>query len=1037
MFRSSVLFGRGAMSASALAVAVVLACPAQAQSDLGTIEGHVEGVAVGTPVTATDTNTGQKLSAKTDAGGNYSIIGIRPSTWAVSVDGREPQQVQVLIGQTAVADFAPPASEGAGKDIIVTGITRREVRTPTVSTNITPAQIENIPQNQRNFLSFAALAPGINVAPGGTAQIQAGATSASNTNVLIDGMSLKNPINHGGIFGQNFGIGNPFPQSAIQEYKIETQNFDASNGQVGSALVTAITKTGGNDFHGSFFLEVQPNSFITQPYFDKKNKVPKPEYNRKQFGGEFSGPIIKDKLFFYLAGEGTIENLPAATGTLVNPPGNLGSQINISHNKDFKQGLYFGKLTLPADDRNTFNVEAFIRRENNLSDIDANATSSHGRTILTHQDRYQFNWKYSGDNLLNQFNVAYDKSTQSTPSVGTGPEFIVSNAFTPADTVRCPGGVAPIGAGYACGPDFSTYAQLGTNSFVQGDTTKSWTVKDDLTYRAGKHTIRAGGQFVTYDMARTVNDHFNGTYFYYNPGPGGNFDPTTAIPYGARINIAPTPTLAGKDTQFGVYVQDEWRPDAHWTFNAGVRWDYETNPLNNDYVTPDKIANALRSYQGWKAAGINPEDYISNGHNRKTEWGMIQPRLGFSYDVKGDRDLVIFGGVGRYFDRSLFIEGVIESLTNSNFIATVPFCVGPNPPAGCVAFNASYRDPNALRALATNLSATQNGGSVFLLNNKTPMPFSDQIDFGVRKRFGAIQASLTFSHIRSHNIFQYVRANYFENGWYSRYVTRTPVINDANGNYLSGGVVTGCSNGGNAWIQDNSPGGLTNADGSAVPTSICAAQNAQLPGFGGKLDIGQSNGSADYNAIYLTLEKPFTDKSVWGFQTSLTVQSARSNDAMELNGDEVFNATSQNAFGWNYVNGVPKWKFITTGSYRAPFGFILSGTLDLESGPSFGHIVFGNAPDGACCQGNFGGVYYPKPFIGYKRLDLRIAKKFELPPGSGQELTVDFEVFNAFNWLNRTYSTWGAGSGNPAPLIENGQVGNDGRQFQAGIKYKF
>jgi outer membrane receptor protein involved in Fe transport len=1012
MIRSSVLFGRGAISVSALAVAVVLACPAQAQSDLGTIEGHVEGVAAGTAVTATDANTGQKLSAKTDAGGNYQIIGIRPSTWTISVDGREPQQVQVLIGQTAVADFTPPAAEGAGKDIIVTGITRREVRTPTVSTNITPAQIENIPQNQRNFLSFAALAPGINVAPGGNSQIQAGATSSSNTNVLIDGMSLKNPINHGGVFGQNFGIGNPFPQSAIQEYKIETQNFDASNGQVGSALVTAITKTGGNSFAGSFFLEVQPNSFITQPYFDKKNKVPKPEYNRKQFGGEFSGPIIKDKLFFYLAGEGTIENLPAATGTISNPPPNLGSQINISHNRDFKQGLYFGKLTLLADDRNTFNLEAFIRRENNLSDIDGNATSSHGRTILTHEDRYQFNWKYSGDNLLNQFNVAYDKSTQSTPSVGTGPEFIVSNLPN--------------------NPDFSTYAQLGTNSFVQGDTTKSWTVKDDLTYRAGKHTIRAGAQFVTYDMARTVNDHFNGTYFFYNPGPGGNFDPATAVPYGARINIAPTPTLTGKDKQFGVYVQDEWRPDTHWTFNAGVRWDYETNPLNNDYVTPAKIATALRNYQGWKAVGINPEDYISTGNNRKQEYGMIQPRFGFSYDVKGDRDLVIFGGAGRYFDRSLFIEGVIESLTNSNFIATVPFCTGPTPPPGCVAFNASYRDPNALRALATNLSAGQNGGSVFLLNNKTPMPFSDQIDFGVRKRFGSIQASLTFSHIRSHNIFQFVRANYFENGWYSRYVTR-----DANG------MVTGCSNGGNAWIQDNSPGSLKNhnPDGTEnnipVPTNVCAAQNAQLPGFGGKLDIGKSDGDADYNAIYLTIEKPFTDKSIWGFQTSLTIQKARSNDAMELNGDEVFNATSQNAFGWNYVNGVPKWKFIATGSYRAPLGFILSGTLDLESGPSFGHISFDNPPDQACCQGNFGGVYYPKPFIAYKKLDLRIAKKFELPPGSGQEVTVDFEVFNAFNWLNRTYSTWGAGSGNPAPLIENGQVGNDGRQFQAGIKYKF
>lgn len=230
---------------------------------------------------------------------------------------------------------------------------------------------------------------------------------------------------------------------------------------------------------------------------------------------------------------------------------------------------------------------------------------------------------------------------------------------------------------------------------------------------------------------------------------------------------------------------------------------------------------------------------------------------------------------------------------------------------------------------------------------------------------------------------------------------------------------------------------MTNADGSAVPTSICAAQNGQLPGFNGKLNIGESNGSAEYNAIYLQIEKPFTDRSKWGFTTSLTISSARSNDAQELNSDEFYNGTSQNVYGWNAVNGVPKWNFVTTGSYRAPLDFILSGTLQLNSGPGFGSVIFGNAPDGACCKANFGGVYFPKPFIAYKRLDLRIAKTFKMPFDKKQELTVDFQAFNVFNWLNRTYSAWGAGSGSPAPLIENGQVGNDARSFQAGVKYKF
>ena len=113
-----------------------------------------------------------------------------------------------------------------------------------------------------------------------------------------------------------------------------------------TALISAITKTGGNHFHGSAFIEFQPKSFIGQPFFDKQNHVPKPPYSRKQFGGELSGPIIPGRLTFYVGGEGTIEKLPATTGNVQGPfPVSLLSQVNIPHNFDFKQGLYFGKLT--------------------------------------------------------------------------------------------------------------------------------------------------------------------------------------------------------------------------------------------------------------------------------------------------------------------------------------------------------------------------------------------------------------------------------------------------------------------------------------------------------------------------------------------------------------------------------------------------------------------------------------------------------------------------------------------------------------------
>lgn len=990
------------ISATAIIVALAIAQPALAQSDTSSLQGRVDGAAAGTEVVATDTHTGQKHSGKVDATGNYEIFGLRPSTYRIEVAGKGAQETTLLVGQTSVVDFV----DGSGT-IVVTG--RRsvtEVRTQAVTTNVTPAQIESLPQNKRNFLAFAELAPGVAVSRGGNAQLQAGSTDSSQTNVFLDGMSLKNPINHGGVFGQNFGLGNPFPQNAIQEYKIETQNFGAETGQTGSAVVTAVTKTGGDEFHGSAFIQFQPNWLIEQPYFDKKANRPKPSYNRKQFGGDLGGPIIPGKLHFYVAGEGTIQNLPGFTGNVTTPiPQNLASQINVTHNNDFKQGLYFGKLTYFAGENDTVDFSGFIRRENNLSDIDGNATPSHGRTIKTNQDRYQLSWRHSGEDFFNTLNIAYDKGTQSTPSVGTGPEFRLSN-----------------------GTDFGTVAAMGAHFFEQGDKSEVWTIKDDLTWRTGDHTIKSGFQMAFMDLSRTVNEHFNGTYFYVNPGAVASFDPLTATPYGARINLTPSPTLEAKNTQVGIYVQDTWRPTEKLTINLGLRWDIESNGLNNNYVTPPAIAAALRAYPGWAARGINPEDYISNGSNRKPQKDRFQPRFGIAYDVNGDRDLVFFAGAGRYYDRSLFIDGVIENSINSNKVVTVPFC-SVTVTTGCLNFTAGLRDPSALRTAAAGLFP--GGGSVFVLENRTKAPYSDQFNIGVRKRFGSVQAELTLSHVRANNISMYVRSNFFENGWYSRFVTRN-----------GAGVVTGCTNGGDNWIQDNSPGSLTNPGGAPVPTSVCAAQNAQLAGFSGKLNRSVDDGKGKYTALFFKLEKPFTNTSKWGFTSALTVQWAKSNVAMELNGDEFFNGADLTGFGYQKVNGVADWNWVTTGNYRAPWNVELSGFLTLSSGPRFGTVQAPwnggpTAPDGACCAGNFGGPLSPKSFIGYKRFDLRVAKTFEMPFGNGHELTVDFQAFNVFNWLNRNYSSWGAGGGVPPPLTEDSQVGNDARSFQAGIKYKF
>jgi len=325
------------------------------------------------------------------------------------------------------------------------------------------------------------------------------------------------------------------------------------------------------------------------------------------------------------------------------------------------------------------------------------------------------------------------------------------------------------------------------------------------------------------------------------------------------------------------------------------------------------------------------------------------------------------------------------------------------------------------------------GGEIWLLNNKTKLPYSDQFSLGVRKRFGEWQTSLTFSHIRSHDLFKYVRGNRFSNGWFSRVLQGTDTTGPngvPDGVLGPGDNITGCTDGGPLWVIDNFP---------SIDYAACPATQGLLPGHTGKLNIGSNAGEARYTALFFQAEKPYTKASGWGVTAALTLQRARTNVGTELTGDEFFGGPDMTQFGWQYSQGVPKWSFAGTGIVGLPLDMTLATTVIMNGGPSFGDITFGspNSPEGACCSANLGGVHFPEKNFAYKTVDIRLAKTFIMP--WGHELTADFQVFNLFDWVNRNYSAWGAGShgfGQPAPLKENGTVGT-ARAFQAGLKYTF
>jgi hypothetical protein len=1010
------------ISAIAVAGALSFATPAFGQTT-STVQGHVDGAAAGSVVTVTDVNTGHRDTARVDANGNYILVGLTPSTYRVE-SGSLSEVVVVPLGQAVTVDLAaaaPSAAAGPSSSIVVVGSRTRDVKTPAVATNVSRFQLENLPNGDRNFLNFAALAPGVTVAPpqlGGKArQVQAGAINSDNTNTFIDGLSIKNLVNHGGTVGQNLSSGNPFPASAVDQFDVQTQNFKAEFEQAGSAVISSVTKTGGNHFHGEIFGEWQPKAWISENYDDRPGHHnnattpyrPKPDLDNKFYGGNLGGPIIPEKLTFFVDFEGTEKTFGANDINVYNGPINLlpapaaayaasaQSQYNGSFPADFKEKLYFGKLTYFATAADTVNLSAFIRSESNLQINGGVTTVDASSRNRNSEHRYEAWWNHRGDGWLNELFVARDAAANGS----------IPNVSGPASVVTYGGVITPDNP-----PDIgdSPVLQLGGNNFTQDDHQYQTLIKDNLTFSGGPHTIKVGAK-VNFTKLQRLEGTTSANY-YYDANSFTGLGGATSIPYAASINIADVQPVTAKNTEVGLFVQDDWRPDDHWQVSAGLRWDYESNATNEHFVTPADVAAALRAYPGWQAAGLNPDDYISTGHNRKAFKGAFQPRLGVSYDVFGDRSLVLVAGAGRYYDRSLFIDSALETI--KDYYQTVVTLktpaagctIGPADPL-CVAVLPT--DPDQLRALASG-----GGGEVHLLNNKTKIPYSDQFNAGIRKRFGAVNTSLTFSYIRSNNIYQELVGNRLPDGSYG-----ADQIFVYNGDPYSRGIFYG---------------------GSAINEAFLSPEHHSL-------FIGNSDGKARYAAVYIHADKPYTDQSGWGFTTSLTISSARSNDTRDTNsiGDPFnFDAPLIGQQGWGPVVGMERWRFVGSGTVRLPLDVKLSTIVTLSSGPSYGGVLC-NVPltnGGTDCYTTNFGINHPSYTFGYKNVDVNVSKTFKMPWNPEHQLTAYFQALNVFDFVNRNYSMWGGGFGNlgtqmPSYNYDPGSVASQGRNFKAGLRYTF
>jgi hypothetical protein len=723
--------------------------PLGAQTVTGAIRGYV--LAGGAPVAdaqvgARNTATNQQRNTLTSANGAYTLGGLRPGVYELTVRriGYAPatRTVQVQVGQTLDQDFAVGATAQTLTAVQVTAQqVSNERKTSEVATNVTQAQINNLPSSSRNFLDLAALAPGVRVEPdrvdGAGKTFQAGAQLAQAINVFVDGASYKNDILKGGVAGQEDSRGNPFPRNAVQEFRITTANFKAEYQKASSAIITAVTKSGTNEWNGSAFANVQNQSFVALDTFSRAARATnanftRPDYSRYLVGLSGGGPVIRDKLFFFGSYEGNYQNRQGRfqpNGNASQFPANVVALTGDTHTSPFRSNLLFGKMTYSPSERALWEFTGDYRHETDIRRF--------GGQFGEIQRAYS-----AGENFKNTVATGRVKQTiYGTDKVNEAQVSYQLYRYNPDPIDFSTVGVVYDGGTRLGGADTRQDLKQGRAS-----------LRDDFTWTGlktgGAHAVKVGANYdyVTYDMNKQLNENPFFTFSAAN---------NNAFPVRALIGAGDS-RLKTNNSQFGVYAQDDWSPTERLTINAGIRWDYESKMFNTSYVTPPAVRDSILAYQNQFLLKFDANNYLTDGTQRKNFLGAWQPRIGASYALDEAGRTTLFGGYGIFYDRQTYNSLIDETFNRQHPNYEFQFAATASP--GVLAWDPKYFSRQGLLdALASGKAPPT---EVFLLPNDLKPPRANQYNLGVRHDFGGFNAALTYTGTRSYNGLSFEWANF-------------------------------------------------------------------------------------------------------------------------------------------------------------------------------------------------------------------------------------------------------------------------------------
>jgi hypothetical protein len=636
---------------------LAVAVPAMAQST-GTLQGAItdsqNAVMPGVTVTIKNVATGLERTTVTDSAGQYVAASLQPGHYTVTahIDGFQEQKAEVDVqpAQTTVQAFKLGVA-ALQEALTVTG-SSPIIETATVSVGQTMREktVQEIPLNGRHFVDLGPLMPGGSTSPQnaglsaplrgqGSFSFMSAGNRETSVNMMVNGINLNDLSNSQVTFQPSI--------NTVSEFKVDNSTFSAEYGRNSGAIVNVATRSGSNDLHGEAFDYYRDNKYDSRNYFNPPSirpdgtETPQSVFNRKQFGFNLGGPVVKNRSFFFGSYEGLrhLQAIDFNSGTLTDaqragvtdptaknllayiPKANDGTGARVITSEQAPVNIDQYTIDSRNNIRNGDDFHVYYAFQRDLrTEPNAQGQTVPGysdqrgghRQIMTLNETHIFSSALVNEvrGGYNRINISFNPNTLvDTKAIGINVGQTQNPIALPSITIS--------GVGINFG---------GPAAFPSGREVQTSAIADTATYLRGNHIIKFGGEYRHVTQYSFNGDPGSFTYpsaAAFQSGFGSAFGITLGDrAYNARVNA------------FGAFVQDSITVGPDLKLDVGLRYDALPSPTERDnlLVTFDPATSSLLQING------------PGGFTQVTKNGSdFQPRLGVIWNPKGDGKTVVRG----------------------------------------------------------------------------------------------------------------------------------------------------------------------------------------------------------------------------------------------------------------------------------------------------------------------------------------------------------------------------------------------------------